>query len=134
MVEPDPLASTANSMQPSAQNVSTGNLAVARCAEIYERSYKSQIVKGEHKVFAAEAASRLYRAAMPAPIGRDGIRDFVACVAYGVLIRAIDAKDSKVLLYAAQVAQSALREAQAPASKSARPLKDPCETPGGTPQ
>jgi hypothetical protein len=122
MPEPAPLASNNNSTQPSAQNgPATGNLAVVRCLETYERAFKARLAKDGNQFSAATYAGRLYRAAMPAPSGRDGIRDFIACVAHGVLIGAIDAKDSKVLLYAAQVAQSALRDN--PATKASEPPK-----------
>lgn len=122
MPEPAPLASSNNSTQPSAQNgPATGNLAVVRCLETYERAFKARLAKDGNQFSAATYAGRLYRAAMPAPSGRDGIRDFIACVAHGVLIGAIDAKDSKVLLYAAQVAQSALRDN--PATKASEPPK-----------
>ena len=121
MPEPAPLDSN-NSTQPSAQNgPATGNLAVVRCLETYERAFRARLAKDGNQFSAATYAGRLYRAAMPAPSGRDGIRDFIACVAHGVLIGAIDAKDSKVLLYAAQVAQSALRDN--PATKASEPPK-----------
>ena len=122
MPEPEPLASSNNPNQPSAQNIpTTGNLAVARCLEAYERAYRSRLAKDGNRYAATDYAGRLYRAAMPAPSSRDGIRDFIACVAHGVLIGAISATDSKVLLYAAQVAQSALRDNTAP--KASEPPK-----------
>lgn len=126
MPEPGPLASSNNSNQPSAQNIpTTGNLAVVRCLETYERAFKARLAKDGNQFSAATYAGRLYRAAMPAPSGRDGIRDFVACVAHGVLVGAISATDSKVLLYAAQVAQSALREN--PATKASQPPRPSVE-------
>ena len=122
MPETEPLASSNHSNQPSAQNIPTiGNLAVVCCLEAYERAYKSWLAKDGNRYAATDYAGRLYRAAMPAPSGRDGIRDFIACVAHGVLIGAISATDSKVLLYAAQVAQSALRDNTAP--KASEPPK-----------
>jgi hypothetical protein len=44
---------------------------------------------------------------MPPLLGAENIRDFIACVAHGMLIGVIENKDATKLLYAAQVAFSA---------------------------
>jgi hypothetical protein len=41
---------------------------------------------------------------MPSLIGAQNIRDFVACVAHGMLLEAIEDRSGGKLLYAAQVA------------------------------
>ena len=46
---------------------------------------------------------------MPDLSGYQDIRDFIACVAHGMLIGAIDAIEGPKLLYAAQVASGVLR-------------------------
>jgi hypothetical protein len=46
---------------------------------------------------------------MPRLVGYENIRDFVACVAEGILLGAITESQSSRLLYAAQVAQGAIR-------------------------
>ena len=45
---------------------------------------------------------------MPPLLGAENIRDFIACVAHGMLIGTIENKDATKLLYAAQVAYLAL--------------------------
>jgi hypothetical protein len=60
-------------------------------------------------VFAARQAAPAYCNAMPVLEGYDGIRDFIACTAQGVLIGAIPPQRSGQLLYAAQVALSTLQ-------------------------
>jgi hypothetical protein len=49
-------------------------------------------------------AMTAFREAMPPLTGRRNIRDFVACVGYGMLIGAIHLNEGTKLLYAAQVA------------------------------
>jgi hypothetical protein len=62
-------------------------------------------------------ASPAYCDAMPSLDGRDGIRDFIACTAHGILIGAIPAEHAGQLLYAAQVALNALpREPNPPSA------------------
>jgi hypothetical protein len=46
---------------------------------------------------------------MPQLSGQESIRDFIACVAYGMLIKTIAGPDGARLLYAAQVANSTVR-------------------------
>ena len=45
---------------------------------------------------------------MPPLSGHENICDFIACVAHGILIEAISGSDGARLLYAAQVAHTAL--------------------------
>jgi hypothetical protein len=87
----------------------TTNAAIARCCEVWKLRYKAEKSKGEDEVFAAYYANQSFRDAMPALIGYEGIRDFIACVAYGMLIEAIQPQNGTQFLYAAQVALSTLR-------------------------
>ncbi|HEX3894242.1 MAG TPA: hypothetical protein VHW46_16830 [Terracidiphilus sp.] len=48
-----------------------------------------------------------YREAMPPLVYEANIRDFIACVAHGILIDVLSLEESSKLLYAAQVAASA---------------------------
>ena len=91
------------------QLITTGNLAAARCMQVYEEVYEAELARGTRITTAKEHAAQKYRTAIPAPAGRDGIRNFIACVAHGVLLGAIIPRESTALLYAAQVAQSTLR-------------------------
>lgn len=58
------------------------------------------------RTIALKNASRAYCNAMPLLVGTAGIRNFLACVAHGILIGAIDKSQGGSLLYAAQVALS----------------------------
>ncbi len=86
------------------------NPAVARCCEAFNRIYKVNIAINQTKAAATECAAVAYREAMPPLTGPDNIRDFIACVAQGILVGAINSLQSSKLLYAAQVALSASRK------------------------
>ncbi len=65
-----------------------------------------------------------FRLTMPPLVGYRNIRDFIACTAQGVLLGAIDPKDSTKLLYAAQVATATLRTKPRRCSASTAELPD----------
>jgi hypothetical protein len=81
--------------------------AVARCCEAWQLAYDAELKKGKHDCLAREAAGGAYRNAMPPLSDTESIRDFVACVAHGLLIKAIEDNSVGKLIYAAQVALSA---------------------------
>lgn len=85
------------------------NPVVAQCLQLWNSTYKANLAINQTKFEARDCAGEAYRNAMPPLDGHDNIRNFIACVAHGVLIGAIDHKDSSKLLYAAQVALSLLR-------------------------
>lgn len=66
------------------------------------------------EVCAEHHGGRAYCRAMPILATREGIRDFLACVAEGVLIDAIVPEKAGHLLYAAQVAQAVLNSSEQP--------------------
>jgi hypothetical protein len=89
------------------------NPAVAHCIHVWRSVYKTERARGESSYSAGSRASSAYRNAMPPLDGYSNIRDFIACVAQGVLLGAIEDRQSSKLLYAAQVALSAARLRQA---------------------
>lgn len=91
--------------------------AVARCSGAWLRVYKEQVAKG--KTCPHMDAAKAYRSAMPLLSGHENIRDFVACVAHGVLFGSIDESQSSKLLYAAQVALSTMRSQPSPRKSGA---------------
>lgn len=95
------------------------NPAVARCRDAWTREYKTQLAKGAPRVAAVFSANGAYRNAMPQLAGYENIRDFIACIAQGMLLGAIEASQSSKLLYAAQVALSTVRAQPAPPKSSA---------------
>jgi len=106
--------------------------AVKRCRSAWHRTFEASVAmrrdRKQDELFlkedAAEDASKAHRNAMPLLSGSDGISDFIACVAHGVLIDAITPQMSTQLLYAAQVAVGA-RPRQPESPKEPRPKNTP---------
>jgi hypothetical protein len=88
--------------------------AITRCRDAWQQAYDDYIQKNARKdgslleMHAERAAAAAFRAAMPALAHWMGIRDFIGCVAYGVLIDAIPPERTGQLLYAAQTALALL--------------------------
>ena len=101
------------------QPASTPNPAVVRCTEAWTQTYQSEFSRTRSEALAQHAARRAFSSAMPPLIGRDNVRDFIACCAQGVLLGALDPQKSAKLLYAAQVALSSIRAQSAPVKTSA---------------
>lgn len=88
-------------------NPSFANLAVAHCCKAWKKTFRESKVAGESCVRSSSNAAEVFRAAMPPLSTRDSCRDFIACVAQGMLLGAIPEKEGGKLLYAAQVALAA---------------------------
>lgn len=104
--------------------------AIRRCCNAWQRAFDADMAKRKPdicaEIFARGPACAAYCNAMPMLSGFDGIRDFIACVAHGVLIEAIPEKRAGHLLYAAQVALATLqREPKPPASGPQWPAAPP---------
>jgi hypothetical protein len=82
----------------------SSNPVVTRCCDAGTRAYRSVFAKKNNAFDASAAASEAFRLAMPPLTGTENIRDFIACVAHGMIIGAIRSGDGARLLYAAQVA------------------------------
>jgi hypothetical protein len=80
------------------------NHAIARCARAFQDAYREELAIGGFKIGATDKAAEAYRALLPPLTSRDNCRDFIACVAHGMLLGAIGEKNAGKLLYAAQVA------------------------------
>ena len=95
---------------PQATDPAFDNGAVARCCMAY--LYKLEDLTSQDKDLShcMDQAQKIYRNTMPPLSGAENIRDFIACVAYGLLIQAINTDESTKLLYAAQVAYSAVQK------------------------
>jgi hypothetical protein len=89
------------------------NSAVARCCAAGARTYSTVLAKRRNTCEASRAAHEAFRRAMPPLSGADNIRDFIACVAHGMLIESIGNDVGARLLYAAQVASGACRSTAA---------------------
>jgi hypothetical protein len=87
--------------------------AVRRCCAAYDRAYKAKFKENKENggtdLFARMDGEKAFRDAMPMLAGYEGVRDFIACAAHGILIDAIPQDRTSQLLYAAQVALATLR-------------------------
>jgi hypothetical protein len=90
---------------------SPANAVVTRCIEAYADAMKDAVEHRKHHYDAAKEAGRAFRQRMPPLSGHENIRDFIACVAQGILMDVISGSDGARLLYAAQVAHSAMTPA-----------------------
>lgn len=94
---------------------SLSNAAVARCVKAYERAYKLVSVsfaasgKPLDKGFAWDQARAAFSDALPPLCGEDNIRDFIACVTYGMIKETLTYIQCRNLLAAAKIALSAVR-------------------------
>jgi hypothetical protein len=104
--------------------------AIRRCCAAWQHAYKAflkDVEQPDHteSIFAGNAAGRAYCNAMPLLVGENGIRDFIACAAHGILIEAIPQQRGTQLLYAAQVALNLLhiqsKKPNAPIAPPSRP-------------
>jgi hypothetical protein len=87
------------------------NRAILRCCQVWTETYESQLAGGRGTLSSALRANEAFRTAMP-PLDSPGhIRDYIACVAYGLMVHSIGEKDGTRLLYAAQIATSHLKNA-----------------------
>lgn len=90
------------------------NPAIARCLNAWASAYKLEKAKNNDHFEAVRKGNHSYHKVMPRLSGYENIRDFIACVAHGMLVGAIDGDDGTRLLYAAQVALGAVRRQPMP--------------------
>jgi hypothetical protein len=95
------------------------NPAIARCMSAWKLTYQKELAKGTSSISSAHCANQAYRRALPPLSGQENIRDFIASVAYGLLIDAINDRTGPKLLYAAQIAYSTVRSQSAPPKTAA---------------
>ncbi|MFY9854877.1 MAG: hypothetical protein WAK26_13465 [Terracidiphilus sp.] len=87
----------------------TRNAAVVRCCTARESSLRESRAKALNRFETKDNANAAYCDAMPDLSGHQNIRDFIACVAHGMVTGVIHAIEGPKFLYAAQVAIGALR-------------------------
>jgi hypothetical protein len=102
----------------------TINSAVQRCVTAWRQAlaFKKVTDPFEPGVWSHDYAGQAYRNAMPWLSTPDNVDAFIACVAHGLAIGAIDRRDATKLLYAAQVAITS-RRARLQAEREARAEK-----------
>jgi hypothetical protein len=85
--------------------------AVALCCDAWEAAFLASYSQDRNEIRARSCANRAYRNALPPLANYESICDFIACVAHGIVIQAIDDDIGSKLLYASQIAVGALRNA-----------------------
>jgi hypothetical protein len=115
---PTSLVLTEPPVQPKAP---TRNPAVEHCCQARQAAIAEATALGleTHKI--DKAGQEAYFKAMPNFLDYESIRDFIACVAYGMINGAVHPIAAPHYFYAAQVAVSALRQAPKPATPAAKP-------------
>jgi hypothetical protein len=115
-------------------SASEAKTALRRCSAAWHRAFKAYMEGDDatgsclDTTFAAKDGGKAYCNAMPVLAGYEGIRDFIACAAHGILIGAIPPEKGGQLLYAAQVALNTCQYLpQSPKSQGhpPNPLKNP---------
>lgn len=104
MNEPSPAVTDQPSPLPPLRNA-----AVLRCCAARESSLRESQARKRDSYDTDHFATYAYCDAMPDLSGQQNIRDFIACVAHGMVTGVIDAIEGPKFLYAAQVAIGALR-------------------------
>ena len=86
----------------------TGSRAVDDCVKAYNEAFRKSMEKEKLEAYAREAGAKAYRQAIPALHGSTNIADFIACVGHALVLGCIGGQEATRLLYAAQVAHTAL--------------------------
>ena len=94
------------------------NSAVAHCCKAWKKAYRAERAETDIESFAARKGAEAFRAALPPLTTRESCRDFIACVAQGMLLGAIAEKNGGKLLYAAQIALSNVPKEEKPRDPS----------------
>jgi len=121
-------ASASPKPAPAARPAGT-KAAIRRCDAAWRRAFKSCMEDHDNEYTAATQASEAFRNAMPLLDGYDGVRNFIACVAHGILIDAIPRDKGGQLLYAAQVAMAVIQRDQKPAQTEPRAPQTEAQNP-----
>ena len=112
---PEPASAPEPALEP---DLTHARPAVRKCDAAYRRAFNAYMEANEgkscHNSSAARAAGLAYRNAMPLLSSFEGIRDFIACTAHGILVGAIPPEQSGRVLYAAQVALATLHREPKP--------------------
>jgi hypothetical protein len=77
-------------MQSARKSILRQSISITRCREAFEQMRTDLLANGKSECDAKFKAIQAYKDALPPLIGADNIRDFIACVAQGMLLGAIE--------------------------------------------
>ena len=105
---------------------------VLRCCTVYRETWANERSKGSDNFDTRERSRAAYLHAMPFLTTRANIRDFIACVAKGMMLRVILYDEGAGLISAARIALAAMPKDPAPplenaARRAGRPPKKDSE-------
>lgn len=103
--------------------------ALTRCCEAWSHAQQTERANGTSGVACYLRANEAYRSAMPPLTTENHIRDFIACVAHGMMMRVFLPNVAAKLLYAAQVASRALNRQPKSKKKLSKKKREKHETP-----
>ena len=84
------------------------HLAVDICMHFYAKTFQEALDEGKSINFSEKQAKRVYSMLMPKLSGANNIREFIACVANAMSLDIFPGQEGTRLLFAAQVAHTAL--------------------------
>jgi hypothetical protein len=97
------------------------NPALERCIKAWNRTYDLASINPKHEsldhfeendvdeLFARQQGANAFRSALPIIAGYENIRDFIACVTYGMLMDILPREECRELFEAAKIAMALLR-------------------------
>ena len=94
------------------------NLAVSVCEKSFATATAQAMKEGKPDAQIRQAGKFAYFTAMPKLSGASNIRDLIACVGYAMLLNIVSGPEGTRLLYAAQVAHTALTKRPKKRNKS----------------
>ncbi len=95
---------------PPAAPISPVSAAVDRCMAAYKQAYRAAGTIGADRDERHDAGCHAYRLVLPRTETQTDIQAFVNCVTHGIAIGAFEGQEPSQLLYAAQVALSAVKQ------------------------
>jgi hypothetical protein len=91
------------------------NAAVQRCCDVYYQTFAARRAAGDKN--AEDKANAAFKNALPYLTSRAGIRDFIACVAQGMVLRVFWHDEGPKLIVAAKAALAAVPNQPRPAGR-----------------
>ena len=112
----------------AARTYATPSLAIEICDNMFADAVQTALDQGLNEEMAKMRGKLAYCAVMPKLTGATNVRDFIACVTYAMSLEILGGSEGTRLLYAAQVAHTALTKRPKKRNKSSHTSTKPPET------